>query len=135
MTAVALADTVGLCNADVYPLGPVHEYVVIPTGPPVRLNVVPIQTGPLLLAVATGTVYTVTVAVCKQPVAKVYDMMDVPAETPETTPRALIVATKGDALLQVPPAVASARVVVKPAHTVNVPVIAAGNGFTVTITL
>ena len=62
-------------------------------------------------------------------------MTDVPAETPVTTPPALIVATPMDVLLHVPNAVASASVVVKPAHTVNVPVIAAGNGFTVTITL
>jgi len=36
-------------------------------------------------------------------------------------------------LLQVPPTVASASVVVKPGHTVVVPVIAAGNAFTVNV--
>ena len=63
MTAVALADTVGLCNADVKPFGPVHEYVVIAAGPPVRVNVVPAHTGPLLVAVATGKAFTVTAVV------------------------------------------------------------------------
>ena len=63
MAAVALADTVGLRNADVKPLGPVHEYVVIAAGPPVRVNVVPMHTGPLLLAVATGRAFTVTAVV------------------------------------------------------------------------
>ena len=36
-------------------------------------------------------------------------------------------------LLHVPPTVASARVVVKPGQTVVVPVIAAGNAFTVIV--
>ena len=55
IAAVALADTEGLRNADVNPFGPVHEYVVMPAGPPVRLRAVPAHTGPLLLAVAAGT--------------------------------------------------------------------------------
>ena len=63
MAAIALADTVGLCNADVKPFGPVHEYVVITAGPPVRFNVVPAHTGPLLVAVATGKAFTVTAVV------------------------------------------------------------------------
>jgi len=63
MAAVTLADTVGLRNAEVKPFGPVHEYVVIPAGPPVRDNEVPAHTGPLLLAVATGNAFTVTVVV------------------------------------------------------------------------
>ena len=35
-------------------------------------------------------------------------------------------------LLQLPPAVASVNVVLRPEHTSRVPMIAAGNGFTVT---
>ena len=55
-------------------------------------------------------------------------------ETPVTTPvPATTVATAGVALLHVPPAVASANVVVKVAHTLVVPVITAGNGLTVTV--
>jgi hypothetical protein len=60
-------------------------------------------------------------------------MTDVPAVTPVTTPPAVIVATAGVALLHVPPAVALLKVVVALTHTLVVPVIAAGSGFTVTV--
>ena len=53
--------------------------------------------------------------------------------TPVTTPAALIVATAGLALVQVPPGLALLRAVVDPTHTLSVPVIAAGNGLTVTM--
>ena len=85
---------------------------------------------PVIIA---GNGLTVTVVVTKHPVANVYDITDVPDVTPVTTPPALIVATAGVALLQVPPAVTSANAVVEPAHTVTVPVIAAGKGLTVTV--
>ena len=55
-----------------------------------------------------------------------------PAATPETMPELVpIVATLVLLLVQVPPPVFE-RVVVEPAQTVAVPVIADGNGFTVT---
>ena len=54
MSGVALVDTTGLCNAELNPLGPVHTYVVIPPGPPVRLSEVPGMRGPLEDAVAVG---------------------------------------------------------------------------------
>ena len=54
-----------------------------------------------------------------------------PALTPVTIPVDPIVATPVDKLDHVPPPVASANVVVDAAHTVVVPVIIAGNGFTV----
>jgi hypothetical protein len=82
---------------------------------------------------AAGSGLTVTVAVLRQPVGNIYDITDVPAETPVTTPVASIVATAGVALLHVPPAVASVRVVVDPMQTVSVPPIAAGKGLTVTV--
>ena len=44
----------GLWIAEVNPFGPVHAYVVILAGPPVRFRVPPTQTGPLFVAVATG---------------------------------------------------------------------------------
>ena len=84
--------------------------------------------------IAAGSGFTVTVAVTKQPVGKVYEITEVPADTPVTTPvDELTVATAGVALLQVPPAVALLNVVVDPAHSVRVPVIAAGRGLTVTV--
>ena len=61
-------------------------------------------------------------------------MVDEPAEIPVTTPVVLTVATAGNELLHVPPAVASARAVVLPAHTAGVPVIAA-TVFTVSTTV
>jgi hypothetical protein len=60
--------------------------------------------------------------------------MDEPAVTPVTTPVALTVATAAVPLVQVPPLVASAKVVFAPTHTVRPPVMvpALGAGFTVT---
>ena len=60
-------------------------------------------------------------------------MTDVPAVTPVTTPPTVIVATAGVALLHAPPAVALLKVVVALTHTLVVPVMAAGSGFTVTV--
>ena len=61
--------------------------------------------------------------------------MLVPAVTPVTTPEELIVATEVLLLVHVPPPVASPSEVVRPWHTVNAPVIAAGLGLIVTVTL
>ena len=83
--------------------------------------------------ITAGKGLTVTVVVTKHPVGKVYDITEVPPDTPVTTPvPATTVATAGVALLHVPPAVASASVVVEAWHTVVVPVMTAGNGLTVT---
>ena len=60
-------------------------------------------------------------------------MFTVPAEIPPTIPLpAPTVPVAGTALVQVPPADASLNVVVKPTHTFVTPVIADGNGLTVT---
>jgi len=69
IAVVALADTVGFCREDIKLPGPVHAYVVMPAGPPVSVNAVPVQTGPLFVAVAIGTGFTVTVTglISKQP--------------------------------------------------------------------
>jgi len=56
----------------------------------------------------------------------------VPADTPVATPvEETIVATDVVLLVQMPPDVASDRAIVAPAQTERVPLIAAGNGFTV----
>jgi hypothetical protein len=60
-------------------------------------------------------------------------MVLVPAVTPVITPAVLMVATDGVLLLHVPPVVVLLTVVVSPAHTCSVPVMAAGSGFTVTV--
>ena len=81
-----------------------------------------------------GNGLTVTTAVVWQPVGNTNMIVDVPADTPVTTPLVMpIVAMPVALLLQVPGALASVSVVVSPAHTSSVPVITAGNGFTVTI--
>ena len=61
-------------------------------------------------------------------------MSTLPALTPVTTPvPAPTVAVDEFELLHEPPAVASDNVVVEPAHTLNVPLIAAGVGSTVIV--
>lgn len=62
-------------------------------------------------------------------------MVAVPVAIPLTVPVVLTEAIAALLLLQVPPAVASASVIVAPVQTEVAPVIAAtaGNGFTVTV--
>jgi len=76
----------------------------------------------------------VTVVTQPKPLVTVYDIVAVPADTPLTMPVKPIVATEPSPLLHTPPLVASLSVVVEPAHTLMVPVIAdtVGNGLTVT---
>jgi hypothetical protein len=81
--------------------------------------------------IAPGSGFTVTTAVIEHPVGAVYVIVVVPASTPVAMPLGLTVATLPVLLAHVPPAVASASVVVRPAHTVIVPVMVAGNGLTV----
>ena len=80
--------------------------------------------------IAVGNGFTVTMAVCIQPVASVYVIVAVPPDPPVTMPVEPTVALP--VLLHVPPLVASVSAVVSPTHTFIVPVIAAGSGFTVT---
>jgi hypothetical protein len=82
--------------------------------------------------IAAGAALTVIVVVLKHPVGKVYVIVEVPAATEVTTPVPEIKATLASLLLHIPPTLASNNVVVRPVHTVVVPVITAGVGFTVT---
>ena len=83
--------------------------------------------------IADGSGFTVTGVVIIQPVDNAYVIVVVPANTPLTTPvPPPTVATKVLLLVHAPNPVASDKEVVKPAQTFVVPVIAAGNGFTVT---
>jgi hypothetical protein len=59
----------------------------------------------------------------------------VPTFIPVTTPAELTEAIIGKVLLHVPPVVVLARVVADPTQTVAMPVIAAGNGWTVATTV
>ena len=87
---------------------------------------------------AAGNAATETVAVTEPahplPFVMVYVIREDPEETPVTTPlEASMMATPGELLLQVPPEVELPRVVVNPAHTDVVPVMAdnPGSEFTV----
>lgn len=83
--------------------------------------------------IAAGIALTVTVVVVLQPDVSVKVIEVVPAETPVTIPELLIVATAGVLLVHdSPPVDASLKPMVVPTHKEVVPVIASGNGFTVT---
>ena len=83
--------------------------------------------------IAVGVGFTVDVTVLIHPVAIVYVQTHTPFDTPVAIPVAApIVAIPVLLLLQVPPPVALAKVVVEPVHNVGVPVIAAGLGLMVT---
>jgi hypothetical protein len=87
---------------------------------------------------ADGVVLTVIVAsafAVPQPLVTVYDIIDVPAATPVTTPPVVMVALAVFELLHVPPATPSVSAVVEPSHTVVAPEIvpAFGTGLTVHI--
>ena len=83
-----------------------------------------------------GSGLTVTTVVATQPGDSLYDIVEVPDDNPVTTPVVEpILARLGTLLLQVPPAVISLNVVLDPWQTVIKPVIAAGFGLTVTVSI
>jgi hypothetical protein len=77
-----------------------------------------------------GSGLIVAILVVAQPVGNVKVITAVPPATPPTEPPAPIVATAVLPLLHVP--LASLNEVVAPAHTEAIPLMAEGNGFTVT---
>ena len=92
---------------------------------------------PPVMLPAFGEGFTVTIAVAAtvpQLLVTVYDIVDVPAATPVTSPVPPTVAIPGLTLLQIPPPAASVKFVVVVGHTIKPPVIApaTGAGFTVT---
>ena len=87
-------------------------------------------------AIAAGKGFTVMMAEVMQPVVNVQVTLAVPAVVPVTIPVAdPIEAIPTVPVLHEPPVVASERVAVAPAHKLMEPVIAAGNGLTVTISV
>ncbi len=90
---------------------------------------------PGVAVIAAGLLFTVTIAVARQPVARSYVMVAVPALMPDivlVVVPVVAVATPVVLLVHVPAAVVVLNVVVKPWQTVIVPVIGLGLGFTVT---
>ena len=107
--------------------------------PPVVTSLKPVVKPTQTVAVPVideGNGLTVTTNVAIQPVPRVYVIVDVPDDTPVTKPvEEPTVAFAVLPLVHVPPLVASLMLVVKPAHTVAVPVMDEGSGLTVTTTV
>jgi hypothetical protein len=107
-------------------------------GESLRVRVPPRQILVLPL-ITVGNGFTVTVVVVRHPVAVSEYVTCAYAATagltrtpPVTSPVASTVATTVGVLLHTPPGVASLSCVVRPEHTVVLPVIGCGNGFTTT---
>ena len=102
--------------------------------PVLSLSVVPEPAHTIALPVIIdGSGLTVTTAVALQPVVNAYVINEVPAITPVTNPVALPTLTAPAPALHTPPLTLSFNVVVNPAHTLSVPVITVGLGFTVMV--
>jgi hypothetical protein len=105
--------------------------VQVPLPASVSITVAPAHTveGPEM---ANGNGLTVTFRVAKHPNALKYVTTVVPTATPVTVPVPVPTeAVEGSRLTHEPPGVTSLSVVVPPKHTLAVPVMAAGDGFTV----
>ncbi len=106
---------------------------VVPTDGSVNVAVAPTQIleGP---AIGAGTGYTVTDLLTVQPDPSEYEIIAVPADTPVTRPLSdPTIATPGVAEVHNPPDTASDNVIVDNAQTVLGPLMATGEGLTVTI--
>ena len=119
--------TVAMVGSALVQVPPVVASLKVAVAPAQMVVVVPV------IAAIVGIAFTVFIAVTVvlQPVdpsVTLYPIVAVPAVRPVTMPDVLIVAVAGALLLQVPPGVASLRVVVLPAHSLAVPVIAATAG-------
>ena len=110
------------------------ELHVPPVVPELNVELLPTQSKVTPVIVA-GSGFTVTTWMLLQPYAMAYVTIVVPADTPVTTPLLFTVAFSVSLLLHVPPAVLLARVLVDPAHRTAVPVIPAGTGLTVSVTV
>lgn len=98
-----------------------------------RVDVNPSHTV-VLPVIADGSGCTVTAIVAKHPAGVVNLIVAMPAVIPVMIPVvAPAVAIVGLMLLHTPGVVASLSVIVLPTHTDGIPVIAAGNGYTVTV--
>jgi hypothetical protein len=100
--------------------------------PPVHPAIAPV------MGATAGEPFTVTTrvdAVLPHALVTVYDISEVPASKPLTSPPVLTVATVGVVLLHTPDAVAQLNVTDPPTHTVVVPVRGntVGSGTTVTV--
>ena len=116
--------------------------LLLQTPPPAALVSVvfaPVQTvfDPAMVPVAGKALMVATFVAAAEPhtLLTVYDITEVPAATPDTTPPELTVATVLLALLHTPPVVVLLSVAEEPAHIKALPdmVPATGNALTVTV--
>ena len=122
VTIPVLAPTVA---TDVVPL-----VQVPPVVPSVKVMVVPAQKA-AAPDIADGKALTVTVPVALQPLLSVYEMTEVPDDTPVTTPVVpATVATLVVPLVQVPPGSVFPSVSLLPTQIELLPVIAPGSVYT-----
>lgn len=117
---VPMVATVGSLLVQETPVGAQLSTVV----DPVQILVIPV--------IADGNGLTVTVLVAATPQPVLYVITVIPAPTPVTTPKLLMVATLVLPVLHNPPGVVLLKAVVKPAHIIAVPVITDGTELTVT---
>ena len=119
----------------VEPISAIDELAVDQVPPAVVLDsviVAPVQTTDTPV-MAAGEVVTVTLLVDEQP-ASIYEMLVTPANIPVTMPVvAPIVALDVKLLDHVPPVELVVSVIVLPVHTLDNPLIDAGEGFIVTV--
>jgi hypothetical protein len=92
---------------------------------PWQANAVPV--------IAAGLGLTVTTDIVIQLLGALYVIVEVPAETPVTTPVEDVILVAVPVLLHVPPAVASVSVIVLPTQTAPGTKMESGTGLTVTI--
>ncbi len=83
--------------------------------------------------IAAGSGLTFMLFVRRQPVGNVYVIVTAPVAAPVTRPVLVTEAVDGLLLVHAPPAVVLLSDVLKPRHTLDAPVITAGNGLTVTV--
>ena len=107
--------------------------------PPVAMsvNVIEAPTQTLSTPVMSGTTGKESIIITENAMSlpqlfvTVYLIVSEPADIPVTTPPATVAIP--DDVLQTPPDEVSAKVIDKPTHMFDAPLIATGNGFTVTV--
>ena len=133
-----ISDVPGVTPSSNPDIDPTEATVVVPlvhTPPDVALVNGVVEPTHTVVApvIGAGEGFTVTTVVAKHPEPVRYVIVGDPAATPLTTPEPdPTEASKGLLLLQLPPVVASDKVVLCPTHTVPVPVITPGEELTVT---
>jgi hypothetical protein len=129
---LTVPDRTPVTTPDTPPTVATSVLLLVNVPPPVPINVVvnPVHTVDAPI-VAPGVGLTVIAVVVKQPVGITYEIVTVPAVTPVTAPVVEFTVALALLLLQAPPPVELASVVVEPTQTLFEPVLAEGVAFTV----